>query len=1017
MSQKKQLPSRGSQKRKRTFKTSALWQGRGGGNFSRMTVFIAILGVIAILSAYALDAKSLMNKGEAAKQTTSSVRISEFMSQNASTLFNGSELPDWIEIENTGSEPVNLHRYSLLLQSNINNIYSFPNLTLEAGAFALVYADGLGKGTQSAPFKLNASGGETLLLLDPNGTLVDSVLTPELQADVSYCRIDGENWSLCTSATPGSANVFSDASAQGAGAEIEIHAGAVEISEVMSSNTLYFPDEDGEYPDYVELHNTSSGSVRLKGWYLSDSADKLKRWAFPDVEIPAGGYLTVHCSGKNRTDDPAHLHTNFKLSRSGETVYLTMADGRAVSKAELPALEPNQAYSLVNGKWTCDLAPTPNLANDASGAAALTRERNAANTTGVYINEIMASPTEQKNDWVEIHNATSERIDISGWGLSDNVAKPRKFQFPQGTYIEPGQYMGVFFSGSDVASIGGFLNADFSLSVNGGYTLSLALSDGSVIDSVFVPQQYAGASYGRVAGQEEFYYFKSGTPGVDNGTEVYQGKADVPEYSVSGGLFTSGDSFYVELSAPAGSQIYYTLDCSDPDQNSTLYTGGIYVSETTILRTVVYRDGYLPSYPDAQSYLYDVNNDGFAYVVSLVSDWDNLISDERGIMVKGPNAYASYPYGAMNEGANFWMDWERDAHLELYTADGQQALSQGCGIKMHGQYGRAAPVKSFKVIARSAYGNNRFEYPIFSHRDYTEYQSFLLRVSGQDYDKTFMRDSLLQTLMRGSSVMYQENEIAVCYLNGQYYSLFYIRERINATSICQFEGWEGMEDDIDLVKANNNVFQGSNESFEKLLTWLKSNDVTTQQAYDYIDSCIDVQNYIEYMALQIFVGNGDTLNVKRYRNAKVDGKWRWVLFDLDWAFTVDTDSIRRWLDPAGMGQGLRTDNTLFIACMKNPIFYDRFMTYFGQKMATDFTAENVIAMAEERYYLIDALLPDYWQMWDLSESTYKRSVKEFLSNITERPEKLLGYFRAELNLSNDDLKKYFADWVAIVQNS
>jgi len=1018
VSQKKQSRGAGASGGKSTYKRSALWRGHGRGTRPLFIGLMAGIGAAIVLAMYLLESSSLLARSDAQAEAAGMLRISEFMSQNVGSLITDSgEVPDWVEVENVGGEPVDLSRCGLLLQSNINEIYSFPTMTLNPGEQALVYADG-GSDADSAPFKLNASGGDTLVLLDGNGSVIDSVAMPELQADASYCRTGADSWSVSHTPTPGAANVASDQTVDAA-PEIRIHSGALRISEAMSGNTLYFADEDGEYHDYIEIQNASEESVNIGGWYLSDSSDKLKRWAFPEMELPAGGYLTVHCSGKNRTDDSGHLHTNFKLGRDGETIYLTGPDGHTVDMAETPALENNQAYSRVNGEWTVNHAPTPGLANDAAGAAQLARQRNAVNTTGVYINEIMASPTQQNNDWIEIHNSTAERVDISGWGVSDDASKPRKFQFPQGSYIEPGQYMGVFFSGTPVQSINGFLNADFSLGMEGGYTVSLSLADGSVIDSAYVPEQYAGSSYGRLESQGDFYYFMTGTPGTANGPKSYLGKASAPEYSVRGGFFNTGDSFYVELSAPAGSQIYYTLDCSDPEKSGTLYTGGISVTENTIIRTIVYRDGYLPSYSDTQSYLFDVNNEGTAYVVSLVSDYDNLISDERGIMVKGPNAYDHYPFGAMGEGANFWMDWERDAHVELYTGDGTQVLSQGCGLKLHGQYARAIPVKSFKVIARSRMGKNRFEYPIFSHRDYTEYQSFLLRASGQDYDKIFMRDSLLQTLMRDTSVMYQENEIAICYLNGEYYSMYYMRERINTHSICQHEGWEGMEDDIDLIKANSRVMQGSNAHFEELLNWLKTHDVTTQEAYDYVDSKIDIQNYIEYMSIQIFIGNGDTLNVKRYRNPKTDGKWRWALFDLDWAFTVNTDSIRRWLDPEGMGTGKRTDTTLFVSCMKNPIFRDRFLTYFGQRMGTDFTAENIVNMAEERYYVIDGLLPEYQAKWGFTTSDYSKAMREFLSFVNDRPdeEHLLKYFRDALYLSNEDMYKYFGDWIAIVQAS
>ena len=201
-----------------------------------------------------------------------------------------------------------------------------------------------------------------------------------------------------------------------------------------------------------------------------------------------------------------------------------------------------------------------------------------------------------------------------------------------------------------------------------------------------------------------------------------------------------------------------------------------------------------------------------------------------------------------------------------------------------------------------------------------------------------MRDAVMQSLAEGGNVMYQETEVGVLYIDGVYWGHYNLRERINTASICQFEGWEGDEDDLDLIKANSNVMQGSNATMEKLLKWVKSNDMNTDEAYRVLDSAIDIQNYIEYMAIEMFTGNTDTLNVKRYRNANADGKWRWVLFDLDWAFYEDTNSVRRWLTPGGMGNANRTDNSLFIACMKNDTFRDRFLTYLGEKMATTYSA-------------------------------------------------------------------------------
>ena len=991
---------------------------RGGRQGTPMAA-IALVGVVVIVAAY------FAQFGGASSETpaqTSPVRISEVMASNATTLtLEDGSLPDWIEIENTSNEAINLSGYGLMSASKVNAAFVFPDCMLQPGEFVVVFADSSDQSVQEgryhAPFKINASGG-TIALLDRSGNSVDVVETPELERDQSYCRDASGAWQVTDAPTPGEANRVEDGEAVPASAavtEVAVLTGDLEITEVVSENATYFPDENGLYPDYIEIHNKSGHDVSLEGWYLSDSQDNLRKWQFPSVTLPADGYLAVHCSGNDLKEDPQHLHTSFRIYSEGEELYLTDPNGVTVDHVKSPDLEADQAYSLLDTGWSSTFAPSPGYANTQAGADAAAEQIRNRNATGVYITEIMATSS-ASNDWIEIYNSSAQAVDLSGYGLSDNAERPRKWQFPEGTIIQPGAYIGVFASGLDTTS-GSNMHANFRLSADGGYSVTLSDPNGVILDRIFLQQQYQDLTYGRIDGQTGLRYLATPTPGTANSGQSYTGRAALPTYSTPGGLYQSGDVLTVELSAQPGARIYYTLDYTDPDENDTLYTGPITITGTTILRTRVYVDGMLESYMDTQSYLYDVNNgDGSVYVVSLVSDPYNLTSDEAGIMVKGPNAWAQSPYGAMNQGANFWMDWEREAHVEIFNGDGSTMLSQECGIKLHGQYSRKEAQQAFKVIARSQYGSNRFDAAIFSNRDYTEYQSFLLRSSGQDTNKTRMRDSVLSALAEDTSVMYQETELCVVYLDGQYWGHYNIRERINTASICQFEGWEGDEDNIDLIKANSNVMQGSNETFEALLEWVKANDMNTAAAYQVLDSAIDIQNYIEYMAIQMFTGNTDTLNVKRYRNANADGKWRWVLFDLDWAFYEDTNSVRRWLAPGGMGNGGRTDNTLFIACMENDTFRDQFLTYLGQQMATTFSTQSMLDRFEERYNALKPILADQLERWGQTESEYNSALKRLIEYARTRPSRMLQFLKyAEaLSLTQAQMEHYFGDAMAQV---
>ena len=950
----------------------------------------------------------------AAAEGDPGLRISEVVASNASMLVSEeSGITDWIEIENTSEGPIDLTGYALMRATRPAQAFTFPGGVIEPGEYAVVYCDGSTQAQQAdgyhAAYRLPASG-DALSLLDKRGNVIDAVDVPALDRDQSYCRDIAGVWKVSDFPTPGRLNrAERDDGMNQTQAEISVTPDVLEITEVMGKNATFFPDENGAYWDYVEVHNNSDAPVNLEGWALSDSRDRPTRWRFPAVTLPAGGYLAVHCSGNDRRSDPAHLHTSFKINSDGDEVYLTSPKGVTASYVRVPMLEADQAFSKLETGWSKGFAPTPGQPSTFEGADAAAQAIRANNRYGVIISEIMASSA-STSDWIELYNAGSQAVDLSGFGLSDKASRPRKWQFPEGTVIEPGQYLGVVCNGSDMVS-GRRCYTSYNLSSDGGYSVVLSEPDGAVFDRVYVPLQYQNLSYGRTA-DGKLRYFTSPTPESANGGPAYYGRAPQPVYSTCGGLFNTGDVLQITLSVPSGCQAYYTLDNTDADSSDTPYTGPITVSGTTVLRTRVYGEGYLESYMDAQSYLYDVNNaDGTVYVVSLVSDPYNLTSDEAGIMVKGPNALSAYPYGSMNNGANFWMDWEREAHVEVFNPDGSTLISQECGIKLHGQYSRAEAQKAFKVIARSEYGNNRFEAAIFSHRDYTEYQSFLLRSSSEDGNKVRMRDAVLQMLARGTSVMYQETEVGVLYIDGRYWGHYNLRERICKSSICQFEGWEGQEDDIDLVKANTNTMQGSNETFAELVAWVKNHNTNTDEAYALIDSRIDIRNYIEYMAIEMYTGNTDTLNVKRYRNAKDDGKWRWVLFDLDWAFCVDTNSVARWLKPGGMGNGNRTDNSLFIACMKNDRFRDEFLTYLGEQMATTFYPDHVLGLTQEMYNTIKPLLPDQFARWSQTESKYASAMKDFISYARGRPYRMLQFIKysTALNLSQAQMEKYFGE--------
>lgn len=102
----------------------------------------------------------------------------------------------------------------------------------------------------------------------------------------------------------------------------ELLAGDLVISEFMARNTNTIADEDGDFSDWIELYNRGDADVTLDGWYLTDDAAELDKWAFPAQSVSPGSTLLVRASGKNRAIVGHELHTNFQLQSDGEFLAL-----------------------------------------------------------------------------------------------------------------------------------------------------------------------------------------------------------------------------------------------------------------------------------------------------------------------------------------------------------------------------------------------------------------------------------------------------------------------------------------------------------------------------------------------------------------------------------------------------------------------------------------------------------------------------------------------------------------------
>jgi hypothetical protein len=143
---------------------------------------------------------------------------------------------------------------------------------------------------------------------------------------------------------------------------------AVVLSEIAAANKTGLTDENGAHVDWIELYNNGADPVNLHHWHLTDDPLRPTRWEFPAVVIPAGGYLVVFASGKDRSDPGGPLHTDFSLAAEGEYLSLTDASGQEVD--EIVRGFPPQVADVSWGRVPEDpsvfayfYTPTPGILN------------------------------------------------------------------------------------------------------------------------------------------------------------------------------------------------------------------------------------------------------------------------------------------------------------------------------------------------------------------------------------------------------------------------------------------------------------------------------------------------------------------------------------------------------------------------------------------------------------------------------------------------------------------------------
>jgi len=797
----------------------------------------------------------------------------------------------------------------------------------------------------------------------------------------------------------------------------------IKINEFVSSNVTGQTDDDGDFPDWIELVNTSSSPINLLGYSLTDDLSDTLKWQLPSTQLSGQSHMLIFASGKNRTDLVTEWYT--VIDQGDNLQYL------------VPSQQPEANWNSLDfddSSWSSGPSGIGYGDNDDATVIETTmsvffRKKftvdNIANVAQVVLNmdfddgfvayingyeiarENLGTP-----GTIVAYDQAADTYDHEAQmyqGLPPNEFPLLNWEsiLQEGENVLAIQVNNYNLTSSDITCIP-FLS--LGLKTSQGHTASEVLdlptsylhtnfkikADGesiylfnnkSFVDSVGATRLNADISYGRVTdGNSQWVYFDTPTPSASNaGNYSTTLTTDSVKFSVDGGKHNSSVSLTLSNPNNASSTIYYTTDGSIPTTSSNLYSSAVSVSTTTVVRARVIDTGKLAGPVVSNTYIIGQSHD--LPVICLSTNPDNLWDYYTGIYVKGPNAQPSNPYF----GANFWMDWEKPVHFEYYDTNNVKQIDQGAGVKIYGAWTRALPQKSMALFARKEYGDGSFSYKFFESRDNDKFEALILRNSGNDFSSTHFRDGVVNHTMKPLQIEGQAFQPTVVYINGEYFGILNLREKINEHFIS--DNTYIKSDSVNILEMNGEVVNGTNDKYQEFLNFISNANLSTNTNYEKVKEYIDVENYIDYFLAQTYIDNTDWPgnNIKFWNTTSSKSRFRWILYDTDFGFSLTGSSNYTYntlayaLGNIGDFQNPEWSTLVFRKLKTNSQFREEFVKRAKYYLNTCWKPSVVNTKIDSIKQIYSSEITQHNSRWNFSYSNWINEVDKLKTFANSRP--------------------------------
>ena len=722
---------------------------------------------------------------------------------------------------------------------------------------------------------------------------------------------------------------------------------AVRITEFMASNDHTIKDSYGDSSDWIELYNDGD-TFSLSGWTLTDDAKKPQKWHFPDTNFFAGTYMLVWASDRKISIPGEEMHTGFKLSASGE--YLGLLDPTGAVVSEFSPKFPQQyedisygvgCYSttshimLRNTNTFCKaFVPTDGdidniwfdkTFDDSSwkvGNSGVGYETNPGQTYDFtpfigldILNEMylinpsayirMPFELEEKND---LKKLTLRMLYKDGFVAYLNGVEVTRVNAPGEVYWNSTSSSyhtdedALVFEDIDISEHITLLNKGYNVLCIQGLAESISNSN-FLVDAQLLGEEVEHIEFLDVG------YFSQATPNVINGP-AYENWLQPLTFSHDSGFYEQ--PFLLVITSPdKGTTIRYTTDGTEPTtEYGTVYSQGIQINKTTILRIGVFKDGSVSQRPVAKTYVFlddviaqadgerpgeqwpsepvkkQVLDYGMDTRITRSAEYGPLMKDAfkqipmLSIVISPGNLFNASTGIYVNPGQD-GRSWERYAQLNYLTHDGSEGFNVGCGLRIRGGASRHADnaKHSFRLFFRSEYGDSKLLYPIFGDEGASSFDKVDLRTAqnwswsrtnGNDPRHNIMcREVFSRDLQREMGEPYTRSRYFHLLLNGHYWGLYQYQERSEENFAKIYFG--GEKEDFDVIKTSDHKAYASNGSMDALKTlWQMTTNGFTEETYNIAIGrnpdgtrnsaypvLLDPTNLADYVIIYNFVGSKD----------------------------------------------------------------------------------------------------------------------------------------------------------------